>query len=133
MDAMLLQTSNPKLRERALQEDMDFEKFLKLGIAKEQSVKGAAQLELASGQTPHSSTEVDEIRRLRTENKKLRQRTDNLQIKDLCSRCGYGTCKGGDRCPAMGEKCSTCKKPNHFPSVCNTKRKPNPKKPKSTS
>ena len=74
VDAMLLQTSNHKLRERALQEDMDFEKFLKLGIAKEQSTKGAAQLEVASGQTPHFSTETEEIRRLRNENKKLRKK-----------------------------------------------------------
>ena len=39
VDAMLLQTSNPKLRERSLQEDIDYDKFIKLGIAKEQSTK----------------------------------------------------------------------------------------------
>ena len=77
VDAMLLQTSNSKLRERALQEDMNFEKFLKLGIAKEQSTKGAAQLEVASGQNTHISGDSEEIRRLRTENKKLKQRADN--------------------------------------------------------
>ena len=36
--------SDFKLRERALQEDIDFNKFLKLGIANEQSTKRAAQL-----------------------------------------------------------------------------------------
>ena len=48
VDAMLLQTSNPKLRERALQENTKYEDLLKLGIAKEQSQKGAALLEKAS-------------------------------------------------------------------------------------
>ena len=35
---VLLQTSSPKLRERALQENVKYE-FIKLGIAKEQSRK----------------------------------------------------------------------------------------------
>ena len=60
VDAILLQTSNAKLRERALQENITFENLIKLGIAKEQSVKGAAFLEKVSGQTPLE----EEVRRL---------------------------------------------------------------------
>ena len=51
VDAMLLQTSNPKLRERALQDNASYEELLTLGITKEQSAKGAALLEKASGQS----------------------------------------------------------------------------------
>ena len=50
IDAILLQTSNPKLRERGLQENVSLEKLLEIGISKEQSVKGAEMLEQASGQ-----------------------------------------------------------------------------------
>ena len=82
VDAMLLQTSNSKLRERALQEDMTYEKFLKLGIAKEQSTKGAAQLEVASGQNSNISGDAEEIRRLRTENKKLKQALERRTRKE---------------------------------------------------
>ena len=126
VDAMLLQTSNPKLRERALQEDMDFDKFLKLGIAKEQSTKGAAQLAVASGQTSNSSNETEEIRRLRTENKQLRERTSKMHVQELCSRCAYEGCPSGEHCPAMGQKCDNCKKMNHFARAC--RKKPKPKK-----
>ena len=52
VDAILLQTSSKKLRERAIQENVDFvDKLLKIGIAKEQSEKEAALLEHASGQS----------------------------------------------------------------------------------
>ena len=50
VDAMILQTSCPKLRERALQQNTTYDSLMKLGIAKEQSAKGAAFLEQASGQ-----------------------------------------------------------------------------------
>ena len=56
VDAILLQTSNSKLRERALQEEITYDALLKLGIAKEQSVKGAAFLEKASGQSHNTHT-----------------------------------------------------------------------------
>ena len=41
VDAILLQTSNPKLQERALQDNVSYEDLLKLGITKGQLVKGA--------------------------------------------------------------------------------------------
>ena len=51
VDATILQTSCPKLRGRALQENTAYDSLTKLGIAKEQSAKGAAFLEQASGQS----------------------------------------------------------------------------------
>ena len=44
VDAVILQTSNAKLRERALQENVSYDEFLRMGIVKEQSAKGAALL-----------------------------------------------------------------------------------------
>ena len=43
VDAIILQTSSSKLRERALQENSSYENLMKMGITKEQSKKGAAQ------------------------------------------------------------------------------------------
>ena len=45
VDAMILQTSSSKLREKALAENTTYDDLLKLGIAKEQSEKGAALFE----------------------------------------------------------------------------------------
>ena len=58
VDAILLQTSNPKVRERALQENITYDSILTMGITKEQSMKGAALLEKASGQTSSSTNQV---------------------------------------------------------------------------
>lgn len=57
VDAIILQTSSSKLCERALQENATYDSLLKTGITKEQSVKGAALLEWATGQ---SSNNVEE-------------------------------------------------------------------------
>ena len=54
VDAMILQTSNAKLRERALQENITYDMLITLGVAKEQSARGAAALEKASGQSSQS-------------------------------------------------------------------------------
>ena len=78
VDAMILQTSCPKLRERALQENTTYDSLMKLGIAKEQSAKGAALLEQASGQ-PSLGSHVkieEQVRRLQSENKKLKPKLE---------------------------------------------------------
>ena len=78
VDAMILQTSCPKLRERALQENATYDSLMKFGIAKEQSAKGAALLEQASGQPslgPHIKIE-QQVRRLQSENKKLKAKIE---------------------------------------------------------
>ena len=80
VDAILLQTSSKKLRERALQEEISYEDLIKLGIAREQSQKGAAMLEQASG-TFHSSNVQEEVCRLKIENQKLRNRTSSNHPK----------------------------------------------------
>ena len=116
VDAMLLQTSNPKLRERALQENASYEELLTLGITKEQSAKGAALLEKASGQTNSTST-AEEVRRLQKENQRLKARLP----KPPCGRCGNSKCEKS-RCPAIGQQCGKCGKPNHFKAVCRSKK-----------
>ena len=117
VDAIILQTSNPKLRERALQDNVSYDEILKLGISKEQSSKGAALLEQASGGHGSADKVTEEVRRLKIENKKLKSRLPSKE----CTRCGSAKCKKGNKCPAMGQTCSICKKPNHFRRVCRSK------------
>ena len=40
VDAMVLQTSNPRLREKALNDNANYAELMKMGVAKEQSEKG---------------------------------------------------------------------------------------------
>ena len=40
-----------------------------------------------------------------------------------CYRCGYQWPHTGNRCPAEGQTCNICSKPNHFARVCNSKEK----------
>ena len=75
VDVILLQTLNPKLRERALQDNVSYEHLLKLGITKEQSEKGAALLEKASGQSSSQEQHyAQEVRWLQYENRRLKAR-----------------------------------------------------------
>ena len=61
-------------RERALHENVKYDESIKLGIAKEQSQKGAAMLEKASGPDPLPETLLPEVRRLKLETEKLKAR-----------------------------------------------------------
>ena len=122
VDAIVLQTSNSRLRERALIDNVTYENLLKLGIAKEQSMKGAALLEQASGQSSgeRKIKVEEEVRRLQLENRKLKKKSDYKQGSD-CNRCGRRNCTRDSKCPAKGGQCSNCKKWNHFAKVCRAK------------
>ena len=117
VDAMILQTSCPKLRERSLQENTTFDSLMKLGIAKQQSAKGAALLEHASGQSSLGShiKIKEQIRRLQSENKKLKAKIESTQTpKSQCYRCGRDNAPRGNKCPANGKQCQKCKKNESF-------------------
>ena len=121
VDAILLQTSNAKLRERALQENTTYDALMRLGIAKEQSAKGAALLEQASGGVSYSRVKVEEeVRRLQNENDRLRA-NKNAQ----CTRCGYNNCQQGSKCPANGQRCHKCGNENHLSKMCRSKTNSN--------
>ena len=117
---MILQTSNAKLRERALQENITYDMLMTLGVAKEQSARGAAALEKASGQSSQSDQSrvkiKEEVCRLRDKNKQLKGKGKK------CSRCGKPQCTGGTKCPANGQKCGKCHKLNHFAKACRSKK-----------
>ena len=112
VDAILLQTSNSRLRERALQDNVSYDALVKLGIAKEQSVKGAALLDQASARIKIE----EEVQRLQIGNKRLKRgKTTNTK---WCYRCGLETCQQNSKCPANEQRCSKCKKMNHYARVC---------------
>ena len=128
VDAIILQTSCPKLRERALLENTTYDSLMKLGIAKEQTAKGAALLEQASGQSSLGShIKIEEqVRRLQSENKKLKAKIESTQTsKSQCYRCGRDNCPRGNKCPANSKQCQKCQKMNHFAKVrrASTKKK----------
>ena len=117
VDAILLQTLNPKLWERALQENVLYDELLTLGIAKEQLPKGAALLEKASRQSEtHHNATAQEVCQLQKENQKLKAQLP----KPPCQRRENTKCDKGKKCPAWGQKCSACTKMNHFAKVCCT-------------
>ena len=112
VDAMILQTSNSKLRERALHDNISTG-MMNMGIAKEQSEKGAALLEgdrSQSGSGIHVKEE--KVRKVKTSKKKF------VKKKQSCTRCGAVAHSQGEQCRADGKICSKCNKPNHFAAVC---------------
>ena len=119
VDAMILQTTSSKLREKALSENASYEELLKLGITKEQSEKGGALLEQASGNS--SSRNIDEeVRRLKLENRQLKRdaHAKNANNGNACYRCTSTSCPQDQTCTAMGKKCGNCGKMNHLRAAC---------------
>lgn len=96
-----------RLRRKALREDMTLSTLLAAGRALEMAEQHADDME-----------QKDSI------NKVTVQKEKSLIIKKEknCFRCG-GKYPHQNDCPAMGKKCSTCGKMNHFSKVCRTKNK----------
>ena len=117
VDAIMLQTSSPRLRERALQENTSYDDLMRMGVAKEQSARGAALLEQASGVSSHSKIKIEEeVRKLQMENQNFRSKLSRQN--GSCFQCGNDACEKGLKCPANGRKCTKCGKENHFAKVC---------------
>ena len=79
VNAIILQTSNIALRERAQRENVTYDQLLKMGIIKEQSAKGAGLLEQARGQQSVTVKMEEEVRRLQSENKQLKNKMSQRQ------------------------------------------------------
>ena len=108
VDAIILQTSNDKLREKALDSNVSYDKIMSLGVSKEQSEKGAA---LLSGMRKIKEEDVNKV-----------QESSKKQ-KQKCQLCRYNNSQSGKKCPANGKTCAKCKKSNHFAKACRTKGK----------
>ena len=70
VEAILLQTSNPKL-ERALQENTSYDHLMSMGVAEEQSARGAKLLKKASDSAPNTKVELEvkeEVSKLQSQN-----------------------------------------------------------------
>ena len=73
VDVIILHMSIAAPHERALQENVTYDQLLKMGIVNEKSDQGAAFLEQASGQQSVKVKREEQVRRLQSENKQLKQ------------------------------------------------------------
>ena len=99
VDAIILQTSNEKLREKALDSNVTYDRIMSLGVSKEQSEKGAA---LLSGMWKVKEEDVSKLQTGKKQSKSAK-----------CQRCGYDTCQSAKKCSANGKTCAKCILPRH--------------------
>ena len=82
---------------------------------------------IESAKTGALATTVNGVQFSKGSSDKSRSQRVNPRYKQsprTCNRCGNHNCKFGAACPAMGQKCKKCGKPNHFQVVCRSKAKP---------
>ena len=108
VDAIIMQTSSQKLRQRAIQENLDYEGLVALGISQEQATK-------KSGRLPETDKET--VGRLKQQNKVLKEeikKNKGQQGGKKCGRCSWKECPGGIKCASEGKQCYACGGKNHF-------------------
>ena len=96
VDAIILQTSNNKLLEKALDSDVSHDKIMSLGVSEEQSEKGPAML---SGSRKIKEEDVNKLQSGKKQSKSPK-----------CQRCGYDSCQGAKKCLANNKSCAKCKR-----------------------
>ena len=111
-DAIVYQTSSKKLRKRVLNEDLDLEATVKLGLMEEQS-------EMKAESMSRSKEEKDDrIRRLEEEVARLQTKGsvgDKEGKKKGCQTCPRGDQHEGKLCAGRkAEECFSCGKAGHY-------------------
>ena len=99
------------------------EKFINIGsdLTLEKTLDIARAYEISKSQT--KSMELSETEKVNIVKNGARPKSKRkFEKTGTCSRCGKTHTK--DKCPAIGEQCSKCKKYNHFAAVCKTKNVP---------
>ena len=126
-DAMTMQTANHKLRKQALADGLEYQDFIKYGLAIEASSNQADSIEKADVAVSRIQTGRDGrqsgrdrgggkyARQLASSDGRTRQ-DQRPEKKSLCDFCGYEPRKAHTqgRCPAKGKKCNACNKKHHF-------------------
>ena len=109
-DMIIFGTNDGKLKENMLREpDISLEKAMQMCRLTERAK------EHHNTMTKQNIEEIDKIVKKRWDTNK----TTNHQIK--CKNCDLIHASDRNKCPAQGKFCFTCKKPNHFSSVCRHK------------
>ncbi|VDI15600.1 Hypothetical predicted protein, partial [Mytilus galloprovincialis] len=109
-----------RLRRKALREDTTLEGLISSARALELSEKQATEIEQSDKQSANAVRKG--VGKRRNGPRFLQTQTDqNVKKKTTCRNCG-GDFPHANKCPAFGKSCNSCKKLNHFASVCRSKR-----------
>ena len=129
-DRLVCGIADNSVRRKLLQEPkLSLEKCLDICRSAEAT---SAHLKAISGQSSSTGTPVDNVNAVdkRTKSKAPPKRRSNGQMQkqslpepkeDLlkrCKQCGRSHVKQRTKCPAFGNLCSACNKPNHFVEMC---------------
>ena len=118
VDAIIMQTSSQKLRQKAIQENPKYNEMVDLGISMEQAKKKAESLPDGEG--------AETTRALAEEVRQLKQKLEKTESSKItCESCMLPRCKGGEKCPAKDKKCHKCEGTGHFTRspLCPKKKK----------
>ena len=120
-DAILFLTSNQKLQQKILAEDLSYDDTVKYGLALEQSKKKIETINAARGERQENDRVAkleEEVRAL----KALGKPGGKQGSESSCGTCTRPT-HGAGKCPAKEKECFACGKSGHFQysKVCSKK------------
>ena len=111
--AIIMQTSSPKLQQRAIQENPTYEKLVNLGISQEQEKKKASSI--AAGEEEKIVRRVKQVKLQKKDPDK--NRLSNRQkegSKKKCGICRWSKSNAGDTFSARDRTCNACHKKGHY-------------------
>ena len=127
-DAIVLRSSSQAVKEKCLEKGDELTLDMAISIGQNyESAQDSMQAINSEKDTVHAiQTRMPPRHKNfynRDKGNKDNQQTNSPPKGKRCARCGYTKHTSG-QCPAIGQTCSYCKKPNHFLAVCRRKKQP---------
>lgn len=120
-DSIVFGTNSSKVREKLIMEgaELTLEKATRTARTYETSQAQLKTAENKEGSIHTIKQRTQDSHNQRSKQPNLPQDHEYMQPTQ-CGNCGRRHYKS-DKCPAKGQICHLCKKPNHFPQVCRSK------------
>ena len=115
VDAILIQTSSTKLRQKALQENPTWNQLVDMGMGQEQAQRKAQSM--PDPEENQIKALQEKVRKLEMEKANRGRRPDrpaSRERKTSCRYCAWYRCKDPERCPAKEKECNNCGIKGHF-------------------
>ena len=109
-DQLVIGTNDQKIRQRALEEQWEYDEIIKKGRTMEAGSKGAESIRVKQEPGANRTHQVKKTGKAGKYSKNTRLKEEATSSSSRCKYCRSSRCTDRDRCPAKNMECFICNK-----------------------